>query len=985
MTRELRAFLVASGVLGILAIASLSIVVTILYRSAWDGIRFRQEPVGDKPVWIEVDEHSPAAKAGMRSGELLLGINRRSPREAGATRLFTGEPRLYVVGRVEEKLGKPEITERREVTVTPRRLIESRFFVISLISGSLLAAFLFGLGTLVHYRKLGDARARLFHWLCGFLGILAVSPSGERLVATAVQDPLLVVLMIFWVFSLLVLIPAMGFHFCLIFPRPRPLVEKKPALIPALYLIPGSFALLFLISVGDTPAGHEPPARALVGVVGFITMGVIYFILACVNLIKAYRQSSLEEKRQIRWPVWGIVVGMVASILLPTIMNTRFSSEEGMNEVQFGIDPRGLMIIPITFAFAILKRNLLGIDTLIKKTIAYSALSVTLILVYIGLVAILGRLFVASSGLQNETVTIISTLVIAGVFIPLKNKIQRVVDQRFFREPYQHAEALRVVSEEIVAASTTGLLFQRVSDHLCDTLRARSVVIFSREPFMPFFNVSAQAGLMDLDVRDTTISSTSSLADLSSILRAAAGSLSDEDSATIQRTQTSLIVPVRVTGELVALIGIGSKLSDEDFNARDEEFLLDVARQLAVGIENQRLRTLREAESEWRTLDRHSRLIFAAFTRMTTEQLDSKDALIDGLKQMFLASGINVSETQIAVGVQRLLDRSTVILRNERFEIGDTRFLALPDVRRPLPGLANELKQRIGAYELIEKIGSGGMGEVFRAVNVHDGSFAAIKLLPELETSKEEARRRLEREGAVVSSLAHPNVVRLLARGEHDGRIYLAMELLEGDTLAEAIRRPGWSRLAAYQVAVEVASALAALHQAGVVHRDVKSSNVMLTRSGRAVLLDFGIARSAGTTSITTHQRVLGSLPYISPEQLRGESVDSRADVWSFGIVMTEIFTGRRPWKSHDSTNLALEILSTRPEVPDAPVPPQLTSLINRMIDPNPAWRVRDGNDVLRELSQMATLFLTEDGSRSAAFAVSAVETITLVKPPPSS
>ncbi len=983
MATELRAFLIASGVLGVLAIATLSIAVTILYRSAWDGIRFRQEPEGDQSVWIDVDKHSPADDAGVRSGELLLQIDHRSPGKAGATRLFTGEPRRYVFGRVEQKRGKAEITGEREVTVTPRRLIDSRFFIISLISGSLMAAFLLGLGTLVHYRKLGDARARLFHWLCGFLGILALSPAAERLVANAVKDPLLVVLMLFSVLSILVFIPAMTLHLSLIFPRPRPLVERKPALKPALYLLPAAFALLFFGTIDAM--GTDMPTPALVGLVGFILSGIAYFILAPVNLIKAYRQSSLEEKRQIRWPVWGIIVGIIVSVLLPTVMNLRISEEEGMNEIQFGIDPRGLMIIPITFAFAILKRNLLGIDRLIKKTIAYSALSVILILLYVGLVAVLGRLFVASSGLQNQTVTIVSTLAIAGIFVPLKNRIQRVVDQRFFREPYQHAEALRVVSEEILKASTTDVLFHSVALHLCDTLRARSIVIFSREPFMPFFHVAAQAGLVDVDVRDTTISSTSSLADLSSILRASGGGLSDEDSATIQRTQASLIVPVRVTGELVALIGIGWKLSDEEFDARDEEFLLDVARQLSVGIENQRLRTLRVAESDWRMLDRHSRLIFAGITRLTTAQLDSKEALIEGLKQMFLDAGIKTSEIQIGVGVQRLLDRSTIVLRNERFEVGDTRFLALPDVRRPLRGLADGLKQRIGAYELMEKIGSGGMGEVFRAVNVHDDSFAAIKLLPELEIEKEEARKRLEREGAVISSLAHPNVVRLLERGEHDGRIYLAMELLEGDTLAESIRRSSWNQLTAYQVALEVASALAALHQAGVVHRDVKSSNVMLTRSGRTVLLDFGIARSAGTTSITSQQRVLGSLPYISPEQLRGESVDSRADVWSFGIVLSEIFTGRRPWKSHDSTNLALEILSTRPEVPDARIPSQLTSLIERMIDPSLDRRLRNGNEVLRDLSQMGTLFQTLDRSSSTANEVSTEETITLVKPAPNS
>lgn len=580
MRRELRSLVFASSVFSFLVVAALSSTIVILYRSAWDGFSF-QLPKDDGPAWISVDKHSPASDAGMRTGDLLYGIDRRSPREAGATMLFTGKPRLLFVASVEEKLGKPEITERRELTLTPRRLIESRFFLISLIFGSVLAVFFLGLGTLVHYRKLGDARARLFHWICGVLAVLAPAPDLERLAVTAVQDVLFAVLVGLTVVSALLVIPAMALHLCLIFPRPRPSVEQRPALIPALYLLPCGFVVVFFGSLVSKPEGSDLPASSMVGVVGFVTTALVYFILACVTLIRAYRQSSLEEKRQIRWPVWGVVVGVIASLLLPTLTHiTPLSSEEGMSEVQFGIDARGLMIVPITFAFAILKRRLLGIDTLIKKTIVYTSLSGILLVFYVVFVAVLGRIFVASSGVRGQTVTIVSTLAIAGIFIPLKNRIQRRVDRRFFRESYQHAEALRVVSEEILTASTAGLLFQRTSQHLCDILRVRSVVIFSRERFMRFFSVSGQAGLMDVDVKETTISSTSSLADLSSILRAAAGSLSEEDSVAIQRTQTSLIVPVKLKGELVALIGVGPKLSDEELDVRDEEFLLDVARQL---------------------------------------------------------------------------------------------------------------------------------------------------------------------------------------------------------------------------------------------------------------------------------------------------------------------------------------------------------------------------------------------------------------------
>jgi serine/threonine protein kinase len=210
----------------------------------------------------------------------------------------------------------------------------------------------------------------------------------------------------------------------------------------------------------------------------------------------------------------------------------------------------------------------------------------------------------------------------------------------------------------------------------------------------------------------------------------------------------------------------------------------------------------------------------------------------------------------------------------------------------------------IGHFRIIRPLGHGAMGEVYRAEDSKLGRPVALKMLP-LEFQHDAERVRwFEREARAAAALNHPNIITVHEIGESDGRIFIASELIEGETLAQRLAHGAISVAETSRIGSQIASALAAAHAAGIVHRDLKPANIMLRADGNVKVLDFGLARlsrppgSFGETDETETQtvpgRIMGTLSYMSPEQARGEVVDARSDLWSLGVVMYECLAGRR-------------------------------------------------------------------------------------------
>ena len=257
---------------------------------------------------------------------------------------------------------------------------------------------------------------------------------------------------------------------------------------------------------------------------------------------------------------------------------------------------------------------------------------------------------------------------------------------------------------------------------------------------------------------------------------------------------------------------------------------------------------------------------------------------------------------------------------------------------------------RLGPYEVVSLLGAGGMGEVWRATDARVDRSVALKVLPEGLFESEERRGRFEREARMLASLNHPGVATLYSFEEIPGssspssssstRHVLAMELVEGQDLAVRLASGPLSLEESLSYARQIAEALEAAHEKGIVHRDLKPANVMLTRSGRVKVLDFGLAKIATSadaaqvdselaTDLRTQEGVvMGTVPYMSPEQVQGRPLDHRTDVFSLGVLLYEMAGGQRPFQGHSSAELISSILR------DAPRP--LGELRGRDSNPQP-------------------------------------------------
>jgi eukaryotic-like serine/threonine-protein kinase len=232
---------------------------------------------------------------------------------------------------------------------------------------------------------------------------------------------------------------------------------------------------------------------------------------------------------------------------------------------------------------------------------------------------------------------------------------------------------------------------------------------------------------------------------------------------------------------------------------------------------------------------------------------------------------------------------------------------------------------RLGPYEILAPIGAGGMGEVYRGRDTRLGRTVAIKILP-AQLADSERRERFVREARAVSAVSHPHICALYDVGQQDGTNYLVMEYLEGETLAARIAKGPLSRESLIQCALQISQALAHAHREGVLHRDLKPANIMITREG-VKLLDFGLAKLSQPAQLSdphselptlSHELtqkgvILGTLPYMAPEQLEGKPADARADIFSFGAVLYEMATAQKAFPGQSAASVIAAVLEREP------------------------------------------------------------------------
>jgi eukaryotic-like serine/threonine-protein kinase len=296
---------------------------------------------------------------------------------------------------------------------------------------------------------------------------------------------------------------------------------------------------------------------------------------------------------------------------------------------------------------------------------------------------------------------------------------------------------------------------------------------------------------------------------------------------------------------------------------------------------------------------------------------------------------------------------------------------------------------RLGPYEIVAAIGAGGMGEVYKARDTRLDRAVAIKILPESLASDPQFRERFDREARAISQLTHPHICTLYDIGESSATAFLVMEYLEGETLAQRLKKGAMPLDEALTIAIQIADALSVAHRHGIVHRDLKPGNVMLTK-GSAKLLDFGLAKTAGASAgaaglsmlpttpvnLTAQGTILGTFQYMAPEQLEGHEADARSDIFAFGALVYELVSGRKAFEGRSHASLIAAILEHDPPALTSLQPLAPTSLdhiVAKCLAKNPDDRWQSARDVATELKWLASTHQTRTAFPAPPTVVSAL------------
>ncbi|MGH9314654.1 MAG: protein kinase domain-containing protein, partial [Vicinamibacterales bacterium] len=301
----------------------------------------------------------------------------------------------------------------------------------------------------------------------------------------------------------------------------------------------------------------------------------------------------------------------------------------------------------------------------------------------------------------------------------------------------------------------------------------------------------------------------------------------------------------------------------------------------------------------------------------------------------------------------------------------------------------------IGRYQILEKLGQGGMGVVYRAFDTLLERVVALKVISAPIEDKPDVRERFIREARGAGQLSHPNIITIHDLGEHEGQPYLAMELLEGEDLLSRMARPekmGIRRKV--EVAADICCGLEYAHARGLIHRDIKPANIFITKTGTLKILDFGLARLM-TSELTGSHMMMGTLNYMAPEQIRGERIDHRADIFSVGVVLYELLSGRKAFAGDSFASTLFKILN---EVPDPllridpSLPPELVAIVERALAKPRDERYQNMGEMLRDLAVFRQLAFVDspiggrpisDGHRPPSDPWRGRGTPPLAEPPP--
>jgi hypothetical protein len=692
-----------------------------------------------------------------------------------------------------------------------------------------------------------------------------------------------------------------------------------PLLAPvAVFAGPGALlALRYRLAVLD-------PWLAYVGMLIFPLTGVA--ILAVVA--HKYRLvGNTSERRRLRWVVWGTVIGLMPFLIIQVInVSARLSG----SPMSFGswIAAANLVTtaIPVSFAYAIIKHRVFDITLVVRRGLQYllakNALRGLLLLplaaLAYGMVAHrnepIGRLLLTNSPYLY--------LVVAAVLcLKFHPQMRRWIDRRFFREAYDRERLLVALIDDLDTLDSASAVSKLVSRELKAAFHPSCLFIWYDEANRARLTLSYSSGG---DIHRAELEPSSGLLQLaagaSSIIElplARPEELPEADRQWLSDTGVRLVAPMIGTDRnVVGLLMLGDKKSEEPYSADDLRLLQAVARQIAVGHENLRLKD--QVHQDRRI--RHDVLAHLEATHISLlKECPSCGACYDAAASACSADG---TELRLSLPVERTIG---------------------------------------GKYRLDRLIGRGGMGAVYEAADLRLGRRVAVKIMLGRAFGDQRALRRFEREAQASARLAHPNIVTIFDYGGVGAEgAFLVMELVRGRTLRAELNRTGRVPPAILADWFEqICAAIATAHQEGIVHRDLKPENVLITTDAtgadRVKVLDFGLAKISAAEDdagvLTETGVVVGTAPYMAPEQLTAGHIDHRTDIFALGVIAVEAMTGLRPFRGRAQVELLAAIVTERWTLGGTdPAWRHIESILQRALAIDPGARHQSVGDLARDV-----------------------------------
>jgi non-specific serine/threonine protein kinase len=264
----------------------------------------------------------------------------------------------------------------------------------------------------------------------------------------------------------------------------------------------------------------------------------------------------------------------------------------------------------------------------------------------------------------------------------------------------------------------------------------------------------------------------------------------------------------------------------------------------------------------------------------------------------------------------------------------------------------------ISHYKILEKLGEGGMGEVYLAEDTKLDRKVALKFLPGEFTKDNDAKERFKREAKAAAALNHPNIITIYEIDKHEDQTYIAMEYVEGETLKDAIASAKLPLVYVIELAIQICKGLAEAHNANIIHRDIKPQNIIINNQGKIKILDFGLAKLKGLSQLTKENSTMGTIHYLSPEQALGTDIDHRTDIWSLGVILYEMLTGKLPFHGDYEQAVVYSILNETPDFITGhhpKVPPKMASIMKKVLAKKPEERYQDTFELLLDLKKVNT------------------------------